>query len=207
MRRLRAAVLLVVSAAGAVSCDSANAGGSSAPPVAFVSASPVVYDFALPELKLVDQRGKSVTNADLEGKVLVANFIFTTCPTVCPRLSERMAKVGKDLEGTKDVRLVSITVDPENDTPEKLAAYGARYGADPERWMFLTGEPAHVKDTVVRGFKMAVRRVSDANIDHAERMVLVDRRMHVVGVFDADDDGVAKLVARAKELAAAPTAP
>src|SRR5512134_2179367 len=125
----RAAILAAVCSAGALSCDSGSAGSSSAPAVAFVSAEPVVYDFALPELRLVDQRGKAVTRSDLTGKVLVVNFIFTTCPTVCPRLSERMAKVGKELETQSDVMLVSITVDPENDTPEKLAAYGARYGA------------------------------------------------------------------------------
>ncbi|NUO53563.1 MAG: SCO family protein [Polyangiaceae bacterium] len=200
---LRAVTLIFLGAlaAGAASCDSAKAGDVG--PAAVVSAEPVVYDFAIPDFSMLDQKGRKVSRADLTGKVLVVDFIFTTCPTVCPRLSERMSGVDKALSGEADVRMVSITVDPENDTPEKLAAYGARYGADPERWLFLTGEPDHVRDTVIRGFKMAVRKVSDANIDHAEKMVLVDRRMHVVGVFDADDEGLGKLTTRAKELARA----
>jgi protein SCO1/2 len=199
---IRPQQLIVLAAlAAAVGCDSAKAGDVSSGPAAFVSAEPVVYDFAIPDFSMVDQKGRKVSRADLTGKVLVVDFIFTTCPTVCPRLTERMSGVDKSLAGESDVRMVSITVDPENDSPEKLAAYGARYGADPERWLFLTGEPDHVRDTVIRGFKMAVRKVSDANIDHAEKMVLVDRRMHVVGVFDADDEGLGKLTARAKELA------
>jgi protein SCO1/2 len=182
-------------------CDSTGAGETS--PVAYVSAEPVNYDFALPDFQMVDQRGKPVTKADLAGKVLVVDFIFTTCPTICPRLTERMALVGKELASEKDVRLVSITVDPENDTPEKLAAYGAKYGANPDQWLFLTGEPEHVRKTVLQGFKMAVRRVSDTSIDHAEKFVLVDRQMHVRGVFDTDDESIASAVKRARELVAA----
>lgn len=199
----RAAAVVVLSAI-LTGCDSPGVDGDA--PVAYVSADPVNYDFALPELHLVDQRGRPVTNADLSGKVLVVDFIFTTCPTVCPRLTERMALVGKRLAADKDVRLVSITVDPENDTPEKLAAYGAKYGATPDQWMFLTGEPEHVRKTVFHGFKMAVRRVSDASIDHAEKFVLVDREMHVRGVFDTDDESLEAIVKRARELASA-TAP
>lgn len=203
MRCGKRLIVLGALAAGAVGCDSANAGDPSSRPAAFVSAEPVVYDFAIPDFSMVDQKGRKVSRADLTGKVLVVDFIFTTCPTVCPRLTQSMSGVDKSLAGEADVRMVSITVDPENDTPEKLAAYGSRYGADPERWLFLTGEPDHVRDTVIKGFKMAVRKVSDANIDHAEKMVLVDRRMHVVGVYDADDVGLGKLTARAKELARA----
>jgi protein SCO1/2 len=205
MRSLVGAVLCLGAATlsiGAAGCDSAQAGADSSAPVAYVSSSPVVYDYALPDFDLIDQRGQRVTRADLTGKVLVVDFIFTTCPTVCPRLTERMAVVQKELASDSDVRLVSITVDPENDTPEKLAAYGAKYGADPARWYFLDGEPEHVQKTVLHGFKMAVRRVSEVSIDHAERFVLVDRTMHVRGVFETDDASIAAIVKRARELAA-----
>ncbi|MBL9024172.1 MAG: SCO family protein [Myxococcales bacterium] len=181
-------------------CDSSGNSGSS--PVAFVSAEPVNYDYALPDFQMVDQQGNKVTRADLTGKVLVVDFFFTTCPTICPRLTTRMAVLGKELTSDTEVRLVSITVDPENDTPEKLAAYRAKYGAKPDQWVFLTGEPDHVRDTVLKGFKMAVRRVSDANIDHAEKFVLVDKQMHVRGVFDTDDASLAALAKQARELAA-----
>ena len=187
-------------ACSAAACDSSSAKDSG--PVAYVSAEPVNYDFALPDFQMVDQQGKKVTNADLRGKVLVVDFIFTTCPTICPRLTERMATLGKQLEADADIHLVSITVDPENDTPEKLAAYGSRYGAKPEQWTFLTGEPEHVRTTVLKGFKMAVRRLSDVNIDHAEKFVLVDKQMHMRGVYDTDDASLASLVKQARELAA-----
>ncbi len=200
MRSLHRAALGLGLLAGG--CDSAQAGADTSAPVAFVSASPVDIDYALPDFDLVDQRGQRVTRADLSGKVLVVDFIFTRCPTVCPRLTERMAVVQKELASDADVRLVSITVDPEHDTPDTLAAYGAKYGADPARWYFLGGDPEHVQKTVLQGFKMAVRRVSAESIDHAERFVLVDRAMHVRGVFETDDAAIASLVARARELLA-----
>ncbi len=200
--RLASAALALGCALLGASCDGGGRGPASERAIN-VSASPVDIDFSLPEFSLVDQRGTPTTRRDLLGRVLVVDFIFTSCPTICPRLTERMALLAKRLEGHRDVLFVSITVDPENDSPEKLAAYGAKYGADPDRWRFLTGEPKHVEETVLHGFKMAVRRAGGGSIDHAEKFVLVDQRMHVVGVFESDDDGLAKLQARIGPLMAA----
>lgn len=194
------AVLAILGAA----CDPASARQETPPDgqVVVHSASAPKLDFELPEFQMVDQLGRPFTRADLVGKVWVTDFIFTTCPTVCPRLTEQLAAVAKDLKGDPNVRFLSITVDPENDTPALLATFAGKYGVDAEQWRFVTGEPAAVESTVLQGFKMALGRAGDGNLFHAERFVVVDKRAHVRGVYDADPDGIMALRASVKSLLA-----
>jgi len=155
------------------------------------------------EFSLTERSGRTVTLSDLSGKVWVANFIYTTCPTVCPRLTAKMhdvqsfvlaqeAKLGRDA----NVRLVSFTVDPENDTPEQLAAYANSYGADPRIWLFLTGSLDEISRAVIEGMKIPFeKRGSEAAIEimHGEKFVLVDRAGRIRGYFDADAEGIERL--------------
>ncbi len=165
-------------------------------------------DIALPDFALTDQQGRSVRRADLEGKVWVASFFFTSCPVVCPELIERKAKLKDELLAIDDVRFVSVSVDAENDTPEKMTAFAAKHGAAHERWSFLTGEPKKVDELVFSGFKMALQKGGAAPgggaiaISHAERFAVVDRRAHIRAVFDSDDAGRQALAARVRELVA-----
>ena len=162
---------------------------------------PVVLG-TLPAFTLTDQRGQPFGTRELAGKVWVANFIFTSCEGVCPLLSERMAEVGR--RGRKlgpDFHLVSISVDPERDTPDKLAAYGARFGANPASWSFLTGPIPALEATVVDGFKVGMGREPDADgglgawqIFHGENLVLVDRRLRIRGYFPATPEGLDSLM-------------
>ena len=93
----------------------------------------------LPAYELVNQNGEVFGSAQLKGQVYVANFVFTTCPSVCPLLTKSMADLQKRFQDAKvPVRLVSFSVDPENDTPEKFKAYGEQFGADFARWSFVT---------------------------------------------------------------------
>src|SRR5580692_5689518 len=113
---------------------------------------PQVYGH-LPAFHLVNEQGQPVTQSSLLGHVTVVDFIFTRCPSSCPRLTARMAELQGRLARSKSgARLVSISVDPENDTPAVLAAYAARAQADPGRWSFLTGTAQDVESVVVSGF-------------------------------------------------------
>lgn len=95
---------------------------------------------ALPSWRLVGDSGAPFGAAELKGQAYVANFFFTSCGSVCPRLSRRMAEVEERTKGLGEaLRLVSVTVDPENDTPERLREYAAAYRKDPARWTFVTG--------------------------------------------------------------------
>jgi protein SCO1/2 len=94
----------------------------------------------LVDFSLTDRTGRTVTRADLDGKFLVVSFLFTSCSLTCPEVSRRMAEIQRLTAGDADVRLLSLTVDPRSDTPPVLAKWGGRFGADTNRWLFLTGD-------------------------------------------------------------------
>jgi len=110
-----------------------------------------------PPFSLTERSGKTITNHDLEGKIYVDDFIFTTCPGPCPIISANMAKLQQKLAGDSNVQLVSFTVDPQDDTPAVLAAYANHLGADPQKWSFLTGPKEQVYDLIQNGFLQSVQ--------------------------------------------------
>lgn len=157
----------------------------------------------LPDFRLVDQTGAPRGRADLLGKPTVADFVFLGCSDVCPRLTARMGELGRRLAAAGiEARLVTISVDPTNDTPARLAAYAASVGADPARWLFLTGPAEEIERTVVSGFKIAMGqelapgkdgKTEILQIFHGEHLVLLDRAARIRGYYDADDAGLAAL--------------
>jgi len=153
---------------------------------------------ALPEFTLTDQTGHPFGTRDLRGRVWVANFIFTSCAGSCPLLSQKMVEVGRRARQLgPDFHLVSLTVDPERDTPAVLAGYAARYGAHPQKWSFLTGPMATIQSAVVDGFKvgMGKEKVGDFwEIFHGENLVLVDRELRIRGYFPATSEGLDRLL-------------
>src|SRR5262247_1134305 len=169
-----------------------------------LTASPAVLG-GLPAFTLTDQRGQPFGSRELAGKIWVADFIFTSCQGVCPLLSDRMAQVGKRARHLgPDFHLVSISVDPERDTPERMAEYAGRYGANPIAWSFLTGPEQAIQATVVEGFKVGAgkersRRAAAADggfweIFHGENLVLVDRQMRIRGYFSPTAEGLNQLL-------------
>ena len=113
--------------------------------------------FQVPAFALVDQSGMVVGSEDLAGSTYVANLFFTSCPSVCPGHMASLATLQGQLQASgSPVAIVSISVDPATDTPERLAAYGRRFGADPSRWHLLTGEEASVRALVEGGLHSAM---------------------------------------------------
>lgn len=161
--------------------------------------------YPLPAFSLVDEAGRPFGPERLAGKVSVVNFIFTSCPTVCPGLTAKMARLQGRITAP-EVQLVSVSVDPDNDTPEVLRAYGDRFGRDPSRWSFVTGELAAVKRAVEEGFKVAMDGAGAGatafDIVHGEHFVLVDRARTIRGYYRPDDEGLAHLERDAYRLAA-----
>jgi protein SCO1 len=144
----------------------------------------------VPAFQLTDQTGQPFGARDLAGKVWVADFVFTRCSQICPRLTEEMSKLQRYLtnRGT-DARthLVSISVDPERDTPEVLAGYAKGFDAKPGFWKFLTGPAKEVEDAVVKGFKQGMEKEPDFSILHGSKFVLVDAKGTIRGFFDSTD--------------------
>ncbi|MFM8657172.1 MAG: SCO family protein [Chthoniobacterales bacterium] len=107
---------------------------------------------AVPDFTLTDQDGNTVTRDDLRGKIWIADFIFTRCKGPCPLMTARMLEMQRALLKTPDVKLVSISVDPEHDTPAVLQAYAEANFAEPGRWKFLTGDKTVIEKVVTEGF-------------------------------------------------------
>ncbi len=108
----------------------------------------------VPEFSLTDQSGKPFTRDDLKGRITIVGFVFTNCPFVCPTLTEKMHGLSIALKN-EPVRFLSISVDPEHDTPEALAAFAKLHDADTSRWTFLTGDKAQINAILTDGLKFA----------------------------------------------------
>jgi len=129
----------------------------------------------IPAFRFTTQEGKSLTKEDLIGKVWVADFVFTRCNGPCPVMTSRMAELAKGLAKAKDVRVVSISVDPEHDTPAVLADYASRMDADPSRWIFLTGPKPEI-DAFARKGMFQVLAYDDKGVPtHSTRFLVIDR--------------------------------
>jgi len=158
----------------------------------------------LADFELTECSGRTVTRADLAGRPFVLDFIFTTCAGPCPRMSASMEVLQDELAGS-DVRLVSVTVDPATDTPAVLAEYAERYGADPERWWFLTGE-AEVLYGLARSVHLAAapdpKAARGFQVSHSTKLLVVDGGGVVRGYYDGDSEaGRLGAIARARHLA------
>jgi cytochrome oxidase Cu insertion factor (SCO1/SenC/PrrC family) len=146
-----------------------------------------------PQFQFTAQDGNAVSTADFKGKLWVANFIFTRCTGPCPLMTSRMAQLNQALQGkTKDVELVSITVDPEYDTPQVLKQYAEQVGASPDRWKFLTGPKDQIDNVVMKGFLQALGREPSGAPIHSTRFVLVDRDGWMRAFLDGNDPEVAQ---------------
>jgi protein SCO1/2 len=148
----------------------------------------------VPAFSLLGQDEKRVDESSLRGSVWVAAFMFTRCPTICPRITRRMrALQARAAEQKVPLRLLSISVDPDNDTPEVLKDYARRFEADTRSWSFVTGEFASIQKIAVDGFKLALEGKADAKaadfgILHGSHLVLVDRELGIRGYYRTDDD-------------------
>lgn len=142
----------------------------------------------VPPFELTDQHGAAFGSKDLDGQVWVANFVFTRCPTICPTFTAKMAAIQK--RSPEGLKLVSFTVDPEYDTPEKLDAYAKQYSAS-ERWSFLTGERPVLTKLVVEGMMQPMDVPTDptnlASLVHGSYFVLVDQQRRARGFYKFDE--------------------
>jgi protein SCO1/2 len=163
---------------------------------------------SVPPFSLTERSGRPISNADLQGKIWVADFIFTTCPGPCPLVTANMAKVQQGTQHDPHVQLVTFTVDPQDDTPPVLAAYAKKFGADPNRWWFLTGPEKPLYDLIQNGFYQVVQdnhgqpqQDGQFLVTHSTKMVLVDADGIVRGFYDGvGPDGRTDLLKGIKTL-------
>ena len=126
---------------------------------------------SVPDFSLTNQQGESLGLSDMAGKIWIADFIFTNCPTICPAMTQEMARLQSEFVADP-VYFVSFSVDPERDTANILSRYAKAYGADDRRWHFLTGDKAHIYQLAEKGFSLAAGH-KGSEILHSTRFVLV----------------------------------
>lgn len=135
---------------------------------------------------LTDQDGQPFGTDQLKGRVWIADFFFTNCPGPCPRMSTLMSEIQKQTADIEELRIVSITVDPERDTPEAMKAYGQRYGAIDGRWHFLTGPVELLNRIALKDFKLFE---VDGTLQHSTRFALIDRQGNIRSFYTTGEDG------------------
>ena len=142
----------------------------------------------LVDFSLTDRTGRTVTRAELNGKILVVDFLLTSCSVTCPEVNRRMAEIQQRTADLPDVKFLSLSVDPRTDTPAELMKYGARFGADTNRWFMLTGEKPVLYHLISTSFLN--QDLDDpfvympGNFSHTERIALVDAHGDVQSYYD-----------------------
>ena len=149
----------------------------------------------VPNFSLIERSGRPVRLSDLAGRAWIVDFVFTNCTGPCPLLTRQMSNLQRPLAGFSDVLLVSITVDPERDTPGVLSDYAQQYGAEGERWLFLTGKKEAVYTLIREGFKLVVEEGGGSGphqMIHSVRFALVDGEGRVRSYYDGTDPELAQ---------------
>ncbi len=159
----------------------------------------------VPPFSFIDQFGRPFTDKHVEGKILVVDFFFTRCTTICPKMSVQMQQLQLKLddEAFDDVVFLSHTVDPEHDTPEVLNAYARKLQADTARWKFLTGSKADIYLQGSEGYYLAAKEdvMAEGGFLHSEKFVLVDKDRYIRGYYDGTTaEGMNALAADLKML-------
>lgn len=151
-----------------------------------------ISDFAF-----VDQMGDTITQADTEGKIYVANYFFVACPTICPTMSGNLKKIHEAYQDDLRLQLLSHSVDPVRDSVPVLYNYAQRYGANASQWHFLTGSKKEIYLMARNSYLVTALDGDGGPTDfiHSELFVLVDQNRHIRGTYDGtDDEDVADLM-------------
>ncbi|MBN9484955.1 MAG: hypothetical protein BGO70_05455 [Bacteroidetes bacterium 43-93] len=158
------------------------------------------------DFSFVNQEGKTVTLKDVNGKIRVVEYFFTTCKGICPKMNENMSKVYEAFRGNDKIMILSHSVDPLKDTVAAMKAYSLRFDADPKQWMFLTGDKKALYD-MARNEYLVTAADDTATVDiasdfiHTDRFVLVDDSGRIRGMYKGTDMGsVNQLIGDIKEL-------
>lgn len=146
-----------------------------------------------PDFELIDQNAKAFSSKQMDGRIWVVDFFYTTCPGPCPALTSRLSDVHKKFSHDERVGFLSISSNPEKDQPDVLKAYADRFGAD-RRWFFLTGPKEAIFAVANQGFKLSLTENAEGAepVTHSTRLMLVDSQGWVRGSYEAvGEDGTA----------------
>ncbi|MCF0060675.1 SCO family protein [Dyadobacter chenwenxiniae] len=158
---------------------------------------------AIPAFTFVNQEGDTVSEKIVEGKIYVADFFFTTCPTICPVMKRQMVKVYNQYKGNPDVMILSHSIDPDHDTPQVLKKFATDLGISGDQWQFLTGEKEKIYEIGQKKYLSTAKedKTADGGYIHSGAFILVDKEKHIRGMYDGTtEEGTQKLIADIKTL-------
>jgi len=138
------------------------------------------------DFKLIDQAGDTVTNKDFEDVIYIADFFFTTCPSICPKMTANMSELAEVYGNDTDIKFLSHSVTPVKDSVPVLAAYAAKHGADSQQWRLTTGPKKHIYELARRSY-FAVTTEGDGgekDFIHTENFILIDKERRIRGFYD-----------------------
>ncbi|WP_461091320.1 SCO family protein [Spirosoma gilvum] len=162
-------------------------------------------DHTVPDFKFVSQYGDTVTAKNLDGKIYVADFFFTTCPTICPKMKVQLKRVYEKFKGNPDVMLLSHTIDPAHDSVAVLKEFAQNLGVTGQQWLFVTGDREKIYDIGQNSYMVTAQQDSSApgGVVHSGAFILVDKQKRIRGIYDGTtEEGVDKLMADMERLLA-----
>ncbi|PWL32793.1 MAG: SCO family protein [Fluviicola sp. XM-24bin1] len=164
------------------------------------------YGHTIGNFSMTNQYGKEITESEIKGKVHVAEYFFTHCGSICPKMNKQMQRVHRKFKSNDDVKILSFTVDPENDTVQRMKWYADKHGASGNNWHFLTGEKEDLYQLARKSYftlkPAEARNLGDAGSDfiHTNNFVLVDRELRIRGYYDGTNQAQVTKMMRDMEL-------
>ena len=148
-----------------------------------------IYNHTAGDFSFINQEGKTITQKDLEGKIYVVDYFFTTCKSICPVMTNQMHRIYEVYKNENDVKFLSHTVDPETDSVAVLAAYAKNKNADPNKWYFLTGDKKMLYELARKSYYLDAEEGDGGPDDfiHTPNFALIDKEKHIRGYYDGTD--------------------
>lgn len=168
------------------------------------SVTDTVYQ-SIPDFAFVSQYGDTVTGKTLDNKIYVADFFFTSCPTICPKMKVQLKRVYETFKGNPNVMLLSHTIDPDHDSVSVLKEFAQNLGITGRQWLFVTGDREKIYDIGQNNYMVTAQADASApgGVVHSGAFILVDKAKHIRGIYDGTTEaGVDKLMADMNRLLA-----
>lgn len=166
--------------------------------------------FMIPEFTLTDRNNESINHTILDNRFTVVDFFFTDCPLYCPVMTSEMRRVQEATKGS-DLQLLSVSIDGDNDTPERIDSYAKAFDAEQDRWRFATGDPDYVAQLVYEGLKFHIRgrretlAAGETQLEHPTKLILIGPDRTVLGLYTYNNpEEIDDLIETAQKLVARP---
>lgn len=149
---------------------------------------------SIPDFNLTNQDGKPVSLKTFNNKIMVVNFFYTNCPTICNQVNQNISKLTAEYAPNKITRFVTITVDPQRDSVHVLKQYAKKFNADANKWLFLTGDTSTIYSLARQGFLVNALDAGNGDFIYSDKIMLIDESRHIRGYYSGtSDDDITRL--------------